>query len=70
MELASELSDVPIRVEEIETLKFPAPLKPGDSFRISVRVIDNNEIEFRISGEDAKYARGRVRLDARPSMNP
>jgi acyl-coenzyme A synthetase/AMP-(fatty) acid ligase len=70
MELASELLAIPLRVEEIESLKFPAPLGPGNSFQIGVRVIDDAVVEFRISGEDAEYARGRVRLDARTSTSP
>ena len=70
MELANELSEVPLRVEEIESLKFSTPLRPGDSFRIGVRVVDDAEVRFRISGEDVEYARGRVRLGAQPSTSP
>ena len=70
MELASELTEIPLCVEEIESLKFLAPLRPDDSFRISVRVVDAAQVEFRISGEDVKYARGRVRLGARSRTSP
>jgi 3-hydroxymyristoyl/3-hydroxydecanoyl-(acyl carrier protein) dehydratase len=67
MELATELLEGARYVEEIESLKFPAQLGPGDSFRINVRVVDESQVVFRIAGDDGEYARGRVRLCARPS---
>ncbi len=62
MEVAAELLDAPPRVAELESLKFPAPLGPGQVFRIRVRNVANDQIDFTISGEDVDYARGRVRL--------
>ncbi len=62
MDVAAELLDTPLRVEELESLKFPAPLGPGHVFRIRVRNIANNKIDFTVSAEGVDYARGRVRL--------
>jgi acyl-CoA synthetase (AMP-forming)/AMP-acid ligase II/3-hydroxymyristoyl/3-hydroxydecanoyl-(acyl carrier protein) dehydratase len=64
MELATELLNESPRIAEIESLKFSAPLRPGDSFRILVRVVAKSRVDFRIWGESGAYARGRVRLAA------
>ncbi|MBW2577633.1 MAG: AMP-binding protein [Deltaproteobacteria bacterium] len=66
LEVAAELLDAPPRVAELESLKFPAPLGPGQIFRIRVRNVADNQIDFTISGEDADHARGRVRLARGP----
>jgi hypothetical protein len=58
--------DAPLRVAELESLKFPAPLGPGQIFRIRVHDVADNRIEFTIAGEDADHARGRVRLTQGP----
>jgi acyl-coenzyme A synthetase/AMP-(fatty) acid ligase/3-hydroxymyristoyl/3-hydroxydecanoyl-(acyl carrier protein) dehydratase len=62
MDVAAELLDTPPHVVELESLKFPAPLGPAHVFRIHVRKVADNRIEFTISGEDMDYAKGRVRL--------
>jgi 3-hydroxymyristoyl/3-hydroxydecanoyl-(acyl carrier protein) dehydratase len=62
MDVVAELLDEPPRVAELESLKFPAPLGPGQAFRIHVRNIAKNRIDFTISGEDVDHAKGRVRL--------
>ncbi|MBW2493462.1 MAG: acyl-CoA synthetase [Deltaproteobacteria bacterium] len=62
MDVAAELLDAPPRVAELESLKFPAPLKPGQAFRIRVRNVADDQLDFAISGNDADHARGRVRL--------
>jgi hypothetical protein len=62
MDVAAELLDAPPRIAELESLKFPAPLGPGHLFRIYVRNVANNRIDFTISAEGVDYAKGRVRL--------
>ncbi len=62
MSLATDLLGVAPRVEEIESLKFRAPLRPGDHFRIRVRAAPGDRIEFKVWSDDAEYARGRVRV--------
>jgi acyl-CoA synthetase (AMP-forming)/AMP-acid ligase II len=62
MDVVAELLDEPPRVAELESLKFPAPLGPGQAFRIHVRNIAKNRIDFTISGEGVDHAKGRVRL--------
>jgi 3-hydroxymyristoyl/3-hydroxydecanoyl-(acyl carrier protein) dehydratase len=62
MDVATELLDTPPRVAELESLKFPAPLGPGDVFRIQVRNVAEGQLDFTIAAEDVDYARGRVRL--------
>jgi 3-hydroxymyristoyl/3-hydroxydecanoyl-(acyl carrier protein) dehydratase len=62
LDVAAELLDAPPRVAELESMKFPAPLGPGQIFRIRVRNVADNRIDFTISGEDTDHARGRVRL--------
>ena len=66
MELAAELLEDAPCLDEIEFLKFPAPLRPGDSFRINVRIVDESHVAFRIASDDLEYARGRVCLAAGP----
>ncbi len=70
MELGAELLNESPRIAEIESLKFPAPLGPGDSFRILVRVVAKSRVDFRIWGEDREYARGRVRLAVDQGADP
>ncbi len=62
MDVAAELLDAPPRIAELESLKFPAPLGPGDVFRVHVRSVANDQINFTISAEGVDYTRGRVRL--------
>jgi 3-hydroxymyristoyl/3-hydroxydecanoyl-(acyl carrier protein) dehydratase len=62
MDVAAELLDTPLRIAELESLKFSAPLGPGHAFRIHVRNVANDQIDFTISAEGVDYARGRVRL--------
>ncbi len=66
MDVAAELLDAPPRVAELESVKFPAPLGPGQSFRIRVCNSSHDRIDFTISGDDADHARGRVRLARDP----
>lgn len=66
MELAAELLEDAPCLDEIKFLKFPAPLRPGDSFRINVRIVDESHVAFRIASDDLEYARGRVCLAERP----
>jgi acyl-coenzyme A synthetase/AMP-(fatty) acid ligase/3-hydroxymyristoyl/3-hydroxydecanoyl-(acyl carrier protein) dehydratase len=72
MDVAAELLDAPPRIAELESLKFSAPLGPGHVFRIHVRNVSNNQIDFTISAEGVDYARGRVRLadDPRSGLQP
>jgi 3-hydroxymyristoyl/3-hydroxydecanoyl-(acyl carrier protein) dehydratase len=62
MDVVAELLDTPLRIAELESLKFSAPLGPGHAFRIHVRNVANDQIDFTISAEGVDYARGRVRL--------
>jgi acyl-CoA synthetase (AMP-forming)/AMP-acid ligase II/3-hydroxymyristoyl/3-hydroxydecanoyl-(acyl carrier protein) dehydratase len=62
MDVAAELLDAPPRIAELESLKFSAPLRPGHVFRIHVRNVANDQIDFTISAEGVDYTRGRVRL--------
>jgi 3-hydroxymyristoyl/3-hydroxydecanoyl-(acyl carrier protein) dehydratase len=62
MDVAAELLDAPPRIAELESLKFSAPLGPGHVFRIHVRNVANDKLDFTISAEGVDYARGRVRL--------
>jgi 3-hydroxymyristoyl/3-hydroxydecanoyl-(acyl carrier protein) dehydratase len=66
MDVAAELLDAPPRIAELESLKLPASLGPGDVFRIHVRSVSNNKIDFTISAEGVDYAKGRVRLAQGP----
>ena len=66
MDLAAELLDAPPRVAELESLKFLAPLAPGNAFRIQVRSVADSQIDFTIYAEGVDYARGRVRLARDP----
>ena len=66
MDVATELLDAPPRIAELESLKFPAPLGPDHVFRIHVRNVANNRIDFTISAEGVDYTRGRVRLARGP----
>jgi 3-hydroxymyristoyl/3-hydroxydecanoyl-(acyl carrier protein) dehydratase len=61
-EVAAELLDAPPRIAELESLKLPAPLGPGHVFRIHVRNVANNKIDFTISAEGVDYTKGRMRL--------
>ena len=70
MDVATELLDTPPRVAELESLKFPAPLGPGDVFRIQVRNVAEAQLDFTIFAEDVDYARGRVRLAHGPKSGP
>ena len=62
MRLATDLLGAEPHVEEFESLKFRAPLRPGDHFRIRVRAAPGDRIEFKLWSHDAEYARGRVRV--------
>ena len=64
MSLAADLLGAAPRVEEIESIKFRAPLRPGDHFRIRVRSAPGDRIEFKVWSDDAEYARGRLRVAA------
>jgi len=67
MDVAAELLDALPHVAELESVKFPAPLGPGQNFRIRVCKKTDDRIEFTISGDDADHARGRVRLTRAPN---
>jgi 3-hydroxymyristoyl/3-hydroxydecanoyl-(acyl carrier protein) dehydratase len=71
-DVATELLDAPPRIAELEFLKLPAPLGPGQVFRIHVRNIANNKLDFTIYAEGVDYARGRLRLahDTRSGLQP
>jgi acyl-coenzyme A synthetase/AMP-(fatty) acid ligase/3-hydroxymyristoyl/3-hydroxydecanoyl-(acyl carrier protein) dehydratase len=66
MDVAAELLDAPPRIAELESLKLPAPLGPGDVFRIYVRSVSSIKFDFTISAEGVDYSRGRVRLAQGP----
>jgi hypothetical protein len=51
-------------------VKLLAPLGSGDSFRILVHAVESHVIEFRVSGKDGLYARGRVRFRAPGGAGP
>lgn len=56
------LAETPV-VHEIESLKFPMTLHPGDAFRVHVRVVGQDRLELRVWGESGEHARGRLRLE-------
>jgi 3-hydroxymyristoyl/3-hydroxydecanoyl-(acyl carrier protein) dehydratase len=66
MDVVAELLDAPPRIAELESLKLRAPLGPGHVFRIHVRNVANDKIDFTISAEGVDYARGRVCLAHAP----
>lgn len=62
LELAADLLGRSPRVETIESLKFLSPLRPGNSFRISVRISRESKLYLRLWGEESEFAKGRVQL--------
>jgi acyl-CoA synthetase (AMP-forming)/AMP-acid ligase II len=63
MELvAQQLGHTP-RVAEINSLKLTSPLRPGQLFRLHVRVSAEGKVEFKLWSKEATYATGRLRLE-------
>jgi acyl-CoA synthetase (AMP-forming)/AMP-acid ligase II/3-hydroxymyristoyl/3-hydroxydecanoyl-(acyl carrier protein) dehydratase len=63
MELVKQLLGGPPRLLEVELLKLPAPLRPGQLFRIHARVCEDSRVEFKLWSGDATHASGRVRVE-------
>ena len=63
MELvAQHLGHAP-RVAEIELLKLTSPLRPGQRFRLHIRIATDATVEFKLWSKEVTYATCRVRLD-------
>jgi 3-hydroxymyristoyl/3-hydroxydecanoyl-(acyl carrier protein) dehydratase len=65
MDLADSLLDGPASVEGIDLARFPAPLGPGECFRIRVQARADGRIEFRAWGGEREFLRGRARIAPR-----
>ena len=57
-------------ITRIESLKFPAPLKPGARCRLAVRIGRDGSVDFRIWSDGCEHAKGRVRLEAAHGNRP
>ena len=49
-------------IEQISTVKFLAPIKPGQPFIITLTESKAKRIEFNCSGNDTVYATGKLTL--------
>lgn len=52
----------PIRVEGVPSVKFVAPLSPGQAFEIQLEMISPAAVRFAIRQEERLIASGQVRL--------
>jgi len=70
MELvAQQLGHTP-RVAEINSLRLTSPLRPGQLFRLHVRVSAEGKVEFKLWSKEATYATGRLRLEVSREVLP
>jgi acyl-coenzyme A synthetase/AMP-(fatty) acid ligase/3-hydroxymyristoyl/3-hydroxydecanoyl-(acyl carrier protein) dehydratase len=60
--VAQHLGHIP-RATEIESLKLTSPLRPGQRFRIRIRITSDAIVEFKVWSKEATYSTGRVRLE-------
>ena len=67
IEMAADMLGQSPQIESIEVLKFVYPLRPGDAFRIKVRIADEGKLDLRLWGEEVEFARGRVKLSSEKS---
>jgi 3-hydroxymyristoyl/3-hydroxydecanoyl-(acyl carrier protein) dehydratase len=63
MDLVTQLLGQTPRVTEIESLKLAAPLRPGQRFRLHVRVTAGEKVVFKLWSRHVTHATGRVRLE-------
>ena len=68
MEMAARILEEPFRVEEVESIKLIAPLRPGDRFEMTVRIASATKLVIQIFSGDTVYMKGRVRVAALPEV--
>ena len=62
---ARELLGAEPRVRALEALKFPTPLRPGDSLELEVEITEAEDVlRFALRDGERTFASGRCRLEA------